>query len=125
MNRKSKSLIVAAVAAMSVAFAPFVGNAADGDCKNPLDPKYKTEQQKHTDKWMEMHKKIGKSSSEGITEEDYLKIFAEGKPTHPAYKQTKEEWQKLSKTMGIKPGGKMTAEQWQDTTNPLHPCHKF
>lgn len=124
--RVTKRFVVNAVASLATAslLVAFGTYAADDDCKNPLDPKFKSEQQKHSDKWMEMHKKIGKSANAPITEEDYLKLFAEGSPTHPSYQKTKEEWKKMTKAMGIKEGDAISPEQWMDTTNPLHPCYK-
>jgi hypothetical protein len=106
-------------------FISFANYAADEDCKNPLDPKFKSEQQKLTNEWLDIHKKLGKGASEPLTEADYLKIFAEGDPQHPAYQKTKAEWQKMIKAMGVMEGTAISQEQWQDTTNPLHPCHKF
>lgn len=125
MKARNK-LVVSAFALVSALFMLVSSSAyaADKDCTNPLDPKYKSEQQKFTDKWMDMHKKSGKAESEPLTEEDYLRIFAKGDPKHPSYNKTRAEWQKMIKAMGIPEGGTMSKEQWLDTTNPLHPCYK-
>ena len=125
MNVKSKLVVSAFAVAAALSMLISSSNyAADKDCTNPLDPKYKSEQQKFTEKWMDMHKKSGKGASDPLTEEDYLKIFAKGDPAHPSYNKTKAEWQKMIKAMGIPEGGSMSKEQWMDTTNPLHPCYK-